>query len=107
MSSRSKDVGCAFQRALRTTVGAEEGKVRFGGKRTDGDDSNPTDGSGTFPELRGECAGKEEKEIKTEVEHSSYFAFRTLADGFMIDGLLRPSPNDCAFESTEGSSGLG
>jgi len=38
--SRAKDVGCVFQRALRTTVGAEEGKVRFGGKRTNGDDSN-------------------------------------------------------------------
>jgi len=70
-----KDVGCAFQKALRTAVKAEEGEGRVASKRTDEDEFNPTDVSRTFPELREESAGEEEREVGVEIEHSSCVVF--------------------------------
>ena len=69
---RAKDAGCAFQKALRTAVEAEEGEGRVASKRTDEDDFGVP---GTFPELREESAGEEEREVEIEIEHSSCFIF--------------------------------
>ena len=70
---RMKDADCAFKKALRTAVGAEEGNGKISSKRTDEDDSNPTGGERTFPQLGEESAGEEEREVEIEVKYSSCF----------------------------------